>query len=87
MGVEAIHHGDGTSSEILPRHCSVNITFYYFSSKQYQGKSENQPNLLANIIAILSDWILLMPLCSHYKAVPGLKKKKIVHLYMIYIHI
>lgn len=55
MGVEAIHHGDGTSSEILPRHCSVNITFYYFSSKQYQGKSENQPNLLANIIAILSD--------------------------------
>lgn len=57
-------------SEITPSHHSVSIKLYYFSSKRYQGNSDNQPNLLANIIYILPDYNA--PLWS-YKAIPGLK--------------
>ena len=57
-------------SEFPPIHHSVTIKLYHFSSKRYQGKSDNQPNLLANIISFLADFNA--PLLS-YKAIPGLK--------------
>lgn len=57
-------------SEIPPSHRSVSIKLYHFSSKRYQGKRDNQPNLLANINSFLADFNA--PLWS-YKAIPGLK--------------
>lgn len=57
-------------SEIPPSHHSVSIKLYHFSSKRDQGKSDNQPNLLANIISILADFNAHL---WSYKAIPDLK--------------